>query len=101
MSVGHRASRSALSPELPTVAELGVPGFEAVLHYGIVAPAGTPRPVVERLTRELVVALGSDEVRARLVAEALPGSPEDYAADIDREERKWSRIVRASAAKVE
>jgi tripartite-type tricarboxylate transporter receptor subunit TctC len=78
--------------------------LQAVLHYGIVPPAGTPRTVVERLNRELVAALAADEVRARLIAEgaeALPGSPEDYAADIDREKRKWSRIVRASGAKVE
>ena len=60
------ATRSALFPDLPTVAEAGLPGYEAVLHYGIVAPAGTPRPVVDKLNAALNAALGSDEVKRRL-----------------------------------
>ena len=83
------ATRSTLFPDLPTVAEAGLPGYEAVLHYGIVAPAGTPRPVVEKLNAALNAALGNDEVKKRLAvegAEALPASPDEYAADIGREE---------------
>jgi tripartite-type tricarboxylate transporter receptor subunit TctC len=98
------ATRSALVPDLPTVAESGVPGFEAVLRYGLVAPAGTPRPVIDRLNTALQATLASDEVRTRLAvegAEPLPGTPEDYAADIDREEALWSKVVRASGAKAE
>ena len=97
-------ARSTMFPELPTVAESGVPGYEAVLHYGIVAPAGTPRPIIDRLNRELRAALDSDDVRVRLAsagAEPLPSTPEEYAADIDREEKKWSRIVKLSGAKAE
>ena len=101
----HRARSARRSfPDLPTVAEAALPGYEAVLHYGIVAPAGTPRPIVDKLNAALNAALAEAEVRARIVAdgaEPLPGTPEDYAADIDREETKWSKIVKLSGAKVE
>ena len=63
------ATRSTLFPDLPTVAEAGLPGYEAVLHYGIVAPAGTPRPVVDKLNAALNAALGNDEVKKRLAVE--------------------------------
>jgi tripartite-type tricarboxylate transporter receptor subunit TctC len=98
------AKRSALFPDLPTVAESGLPGFEAVLHYGIVAPAGTPRPIIEKLNAALRAAVLSDELKLRIAAdgaEPLASTPEEYAADIDREETKWSEIVRSSGAKVE
>jgi tripartite-type tricarboxylate transporter receptor subunit TctC len=98
------AARSALFPDLPTVAEAGLPGYEAVLHYGIVAPAGTPRSVVEKLNAALNAALSDDEVKKRLGvegAEALPVSPDEYAADIAREETKWSEIIRRAGVKGE
>ncbi len=90
------ATRSSLLPNVPTVAEAGLPGYEAVLRYSLVAPAGTPRPVIERLNKELRVALAADDVRMRLAtdgAEVLPSTPEEYAADIDREEATWSKVV--------
>src|SRR5262245_10891525 len=93
--------RSASFPDVPTVAEQGLPGFEAVLHYGIVAPAGTPRPVVDRLNGALRAALDDPKVRDHLAtegAEPLPTSPHEYAADIDREETKWSALVKKSGA---
>jgi len=93
--------RSASFPDVPTVAEQGLPGFEAVLHYGIVAPAGTPRPVVDRLNGALRAALDDPKVRDHLAtegAEPLPTSPNEYAADIDREETKWSALVKKSGA---
>jgi tripartite-type tricarboxylate transporter receptor subunit TctC len=93
--------RSASFPDVPTAAEQGLPGFEAVLHYGIVAPAGTPRPVVDRLNGALRAALDDPKVRDHLAtegAEPLPTSPEEYAADIDREETKWSALVKKSGA---
>ena len=96
--------RSAIFPELPTVAESGLPGFEAVLHYGIIAPAGTPRPVIDKLNAALREALGDPGVAGRLAmegAESLATTPEDYAADIDREETKWSAIVKKAGAKAE
>jgi len=98
------ATRSKVFPELPTVAETGLPGYEAVLHYGIVAPAGTPRAIVDRLNREMRAALAMEDVRERLAstgAEPLPSTPEEYAADIDREEKKWSAIVKLSGAKAD
>ncbi len=98
------AARSVLFPELPTVAEAGLPGYEAVLHYGIVAPAGTPRPVVDRLNAALNTALGNDEVKKKLAvegAETLPTTPEEYAADIAKEEVKWSDIIRKAGVKGE
>jgi tripartite-type tricarboxylate transporter receptor subunit TctC len=98
------ATRSVLFPELPTVAEAGLPGYEAVLHYGIVAPAGTPRPVVEKLIVALNAALASNELKRRLAtegAEPMPVSPEDHAADIAKEEAKWSEIIRKSGMKAD
>jgi tripartite-type tricarboxylate transporter receptor subunit TctC len=98
------AKRTALLPEVPTVAEAGLPGYEAVLRYGLLAPKGTPRPIVERLNKELRAALQSEEVLRRLVtegAESLPSTPEEYAADIDQEETKWSAIVKAAGIKAE
>jgi tripartite-type tricarboxylate transporter receptor subunit TctC len=98
------AKRAAAFPDLPTVAEAALPGYEAVLHYGIVAPAGTPRPIIDKLNVALNAALAAADVRARIAtdgAEPLPSSPQEYAADIDREETKWSAIVKASGAKAE
>ncbi len=98
------AERSAIFPDLPTVAQAGLPGYEAVLHYGIVAPAGTPRPIIEKLSAALRAAVMSDDLKERLAkdgAEPLPSTPEEYAADIDREETKWAAIVRKSGAKAE
>jgi tripartite-type tricarboxylate transporter receptor subunit TctC len=93
--------RSASFPDVPTVAEQGLPGFEAVLHYGIVAPAGTPRPIIDRLNASLRAALGDSKVHDHIAtegAEPLPTSPDEYAADIDREETKWSALVKKSGA---
>jgi tripartite-type tricarboxylate transporter receptor subunit TctC len=98
------ARRSPLFPDLPTVAETGLPGFEAVLHYGIVAPAGTPKSVIDKLSVALRDAVMSEELKEKLAkdgAEPLPSTPEEYAADIDREESKWSAIVKKSGAKAE
>lgn len=97
-------TRSAIFPDLPTVAEAGLPGYEAVLHYGIVGPAGTPAPIIAKLNEALRAALANPEVTARITsdgAEPLPSTPAEYAADIDREETKWSNIVRRSGAKAE
>jgi tripartite-type tricarboxylate transporter receptor subunit TctC len=98
------ARRSGLLPDLPTMAESGVPGFDVALRYGLVAPAGTPPEVIARLNKELNAALATDEVKKRLGtegAEALPGTPAAYAADIDREETRWSALVHKLGLKVE
>jgi tripartite-type tricarboxylate transporter receptor subunit TctC len=98
------ASRSTLMPDVPTIAESGVPGFEAVLRYGLVAPAGTPRPIIDKLNKVLNQVLATDEMRKRLAiegAEPIPSTPEEYARDIDREERIWAKVIKASGAKAD
>jgi tripartite-type tricarboxylate transporter receptor subunit TctC len=89
--------RSSHLPDVPTVAESGLPGFEADLYYGLLAPAGTPRPIVERLNKELRAALTNEEVRQRIAndaAEPLSSTPEEHAALLDRDETKWSTLIR-------
>jgi len=98
------AKRSNVFPDLPTIAEAGLAGYAAELHYGLVAPAGTPRPIIERLNAALRTALNDATLRERLAREGavpLPSTPEEYAADIDAEEKKWSRIVREAGVKAE
>jgi tripartite-type tricarboxylate transporter receptor subunit TctC len=96
--------RFSLLPDVPTASESGLPGFDAVLHYGLIAPAGTPRPIVERLNKELRALAESDLVKQRIQAEggdALTSTPEEYAKDIDQEERKWSTLIKKLNLKVE
>jgi tripartite-type tricarboxylate transporter receptor subunit TctC len=96
--------RSPLFADLPTVAEAGLPGYESELHYGIVAPAGVPRPIVDKLGAALRGALAAPDVAqhfAALGAEVLPSTPDAYAADIAAEEAKWSPIVRKAGIKGE
>jgi tripartite-type tricarboxylate transporter receptor subunit TctC len=90
------SKRSTLMPELPTLAESGLPGFDATLTYGLLAPTGTPRAIVERLNKQLRAALANEQVRARIIAEGgepEPTTPEQHAAVIDREEAKWSAVI--------
>jgi tripartite-type tricarboxylate transporter receptor subunit TctC len=96
--------RSPVFPDLPTVAMAGVAGYDAVLHYGIVAPAGTPKPIVDKLNAALRDALRAPDTQERMAVdgtEPLISTAEEYAADIDREETKWSAVVRKSGAKAE
>ena len=98
------AKRTSLLPDLPTVAESGVPGFEVALRYGLAAPAGTPPAIIARLNKELNAALAAEDVKTRLAtegAEALPGTPEAYAADIAAEETKYGGLVKKLSLKVE
>jgi tripartite-type tricarboxylate transporter receptor subunit TctC len=97
-------TRSGLMPDVPTIAESGLTGFEASLYYGLVAPAGTPRPVLDRLNKALRAALASDEVKKQLAedgTEITPGTPDDYADFIDKDEKKWSELVGASGVEQE
>ena len=97
-------TRSSLLPDVPTIAESVLPGFDASLYYGLVAPAGTPRPVIDKLNKTLQAALASDEVKKQLGldgTEITPGTPEDYADFIDKDEKKWSQLVRASGVEQE
>jgi tripartite-type tricarboxylate transporter receptor subunit TctC len=98
------STRSGLLPEVPTIAEAGVPGFDASLYYGLAAPAGTPRPIIDKLNKALRDALASEEVRRQLGSdgtEITPGSPEDYADFIDKDEKKWAQLVKASGVEPE
>jgi tripartite-type tricarboxylate transporter receptor subunit TctC len=96
--------RFSLLPDVPTATESGLPGFESVLHYGLLAPAGVPRPIVDKLNAELRKLVDSDEVRQRIHSEGgdpLTSTPDEYAADIDREETKWGALIRKLNLKVE
>jgi tripartite-type tricarboxylate transporter receptor subunit TctC len=89
--------RSAALPEVPTAAESGLPGFEAVLYYGIAVPAGTPRAIIERLSAELRAVVTSDEISKRIVADGgdpAASTPEEYAENIAREEAKWAALIK-------
>ena len=89
---------------MPTASESGLPGFDAVLHYGLIAPAGTPRPIIERLNKELRALAETDLVKQRIQAEggdAMTSTPEEYAQDIDQEETKWSTLIKKLNLKVE
>jgi tripartite-type tricarboxylate transporter receptor subunit TctC len=97
-------TRFSLLPDVPTAEESGLPGFEAVLHYGVLAPVGTPKPIVDRLNAELQKLVESPDVQARIHAEGgdkLTSSPADYATDIDREATKWGDLIRKLNLKVE
>ena len=97
-------TRSSLLPDVPTMIEAGLPGFDASLYYGLVAPAGTPRPIIDKLNKALRDALASSEVKKQLSndgTEITPGTPEDYADFIDKDEKKWSQLVKASGVEQE
>ena len=97
-------TRFSLLPDVPTAEESGMPGFEAVLHYGLLAPAGTPKPIVERLNAELGKLVASADVQARIRTEGgdpLTSTAEEYATDIDREATKWGDLIRKLNLKVE
>ena len=92
------AKRSKLYPELPTVAEAGVPGFEASTWHGVLVPAGTPPAIVERLNSEMNKALQMPDVRERLAslgAEIVGGSSKEFAEHIRREIPKWAKVVKS------
>jgi tripartite-type tricarboxylate transporter receptor subunit TctC len=98
------STRSGLLPDVPTIAEAGLTGFDASLYYGLAAPAGTPRPVIDKLNKALRDALASEEVKRQLSSdgtEITPGSPEDYADFIDKDEKKWAQLVKASGVEPE
>ncbi|HZQ63506.1 MAG TPA: tripartite tricarboxylate transporter substrate binding protein [Casimicrobiaceae bacterium] len=98
------AQRSRLAPDLPTMAEAGVPGFDISTWYGLLAPAGTPAPIIAKWNAEVTRILNSPDVREKLLAqgaEPAPDTPEQFAAFIARENAKYQRIVKASGAKVD
>jgi tripartite-type tricarboxylate transporter receptor subunit TctC len=91
--------RAKAIPELPTVAEMGYPGYEAGSWFGMLAPAGTPRPIITRLNQEVVKALAAPELNERLAsegAEPATNTPEEFAAFIKAEIVKWGKVARAA-----
>jgi tripartite-type tricarboxylate transporter receptor subunit TctC len=96
--------RSSHLPDVPTSAEAGLPGFESGLNYGLLAPAGTPAPIIEKLNRALRAGVETADVRARISADGgdpMPSSPEEYKADIEREDARWSVLIKKLNLKVE
>jgi tripartite-type tricarboxylate transporter receptor subunit TctC len=96
--------RSPLIPDVPTAAEAGLPDFDVTTWYGILAPAATPRPIVERLNSELKKMMQAPEVKERLAAmgtEPLSSTPEEFGAYIKREIAKWGDVVRKAGLRAE
>ncbi|MCE9638550.1 MAG: tripartite tricarboxylate transporter substrate binding protein [Betaproteobacteria bacterium] len=98
------AQRLAAAPELPTIAESGVPGFEASLWYGVVTPPGLPAPLVGRLNTELLKALQHPDTRERLALDGvriIGSTPEQFGEHLRHESVKWTKVVRDARIKLE
>ena len=98
------ATRMRAMPELPTIAEAGVPGFEASTWHGVLVPAGTPATIIDRLNAEINRALQQPDVRERLAAlgaEIRGGTPKEFADHIQREIPKWGKVIRALGVKAD
>jgi tripartite-type tricarboxylate transporter receptor subunit TctC len=98
------ARRAPTQPDIPTMQEAGVPGFEIMSWFGLLAPAGTPAPIIARLNADVNKALARDDVRNTLGAQGLdvaPGTPEQFAAHIKSEIAKFTRVARAANIKAE
>lgn len=96
--------RSSAVPDLPTIAESGLPGYDAGTWYGLLAPAGTPGEIIARLNAETVKILRTDDMKKRMLAEGgeiVGGTPEDFAAVIKRDIEKWTKVVAASGARAD
>jgi tripartite-type tricarboxylate transporter receptor subunit TctC len=97
-------SRSALMPELPTITEAGLPGFETVAWFGVLAPAGTPPEIVNRLSAEIAKIAKSPEMREKLVAmgaEPVGSTPDEFKAVIDRDIAKWKPLAQKVGIKID
>jgi tripartite-type tricarboxylate transporter receptor subunit TctC len=91
--------RSSALPDVPTIAESGVPGYESLSWSGIAVPAGTPKSIIEKLNRDLNTVLATPEMRQKLAeqgAETIGGAPEVFARHIGAEREKWSRVIRTA-----
>jgi tripartite-type tricarboxylate transporter receptor subunit TctC len=97
------AKRSAIMPELPTIAEAALPGYDASVWFGVFVPAGTPRPVIDRLHAEILKALQTPDLKSRMVSmgtEVSGMGPDDFSAYVRREIPKWANLVKAAGVKV-
>ena len=96
------AKRFAGAPEIPTIAEAGVPGYESFQWYGLLAPSGVPQPILDRVHREAVASLRLPEVVSRLAndgAEVIAGTPAEFGAFIRAETAKWAKVAKAAGIK--
>ncbi|MDW8467951.1 MAG: tripartite tricarboxylate transporter substrate binding protein [Burkholderiales bacterium] len=96
------ARRIQAAPEVPTAAEAGLPGYEAIGWFGAVAPAGTPEPIVARLNAEMRAALDAPDIRERMIAagaEPFTSTPQEFAAFIRAEAKKWAEVIRVAGVK--
>ena len=96
--------RSELTPGIPTVAEMGVPGYDATIWQGILAPAGTSNAIINKLNKDIVTLLAIPEIKEQFKkqgADASPSTPEEFGAYIKSEIPKWAKVVKASGAVVE
>jgi tripartite-type tricarboxylate transporter receptor subunit TctC len=98
------AARAPALPDTPTIAESGLPGFDASSWFGLLAPAGTPPAIIAKLNTEIAKWLATPEAKEKLVAigaNIAGGTPEDFARHIQAETVKWARVVKESGAKVD
>ena len=98
------ATRSPAMPELPTIAEAGVPGFEAASWFGLLAPAGTPKEIVAKIHADVVKAMKTTDLTAKMAqqgAVAVGNTPDEFAAYIKAELAKWEKVVKASGARAD
>ena len=97
-------ARAPALPDVPTVAESGLPGYEAMQWYGVLLPAGVPKSMVTFLHKELITVLQNPAVRARLMdegGEVIAGTPQQYAAVIHNDLVKWTKLVKAAGIRAE
>jgi tripartite-type tricarboxylate transporter receptor subunit TctC len=96
--------RISAAPDVPTFEEAGVPGYEAIGWFGVVAPRATPRPIISRLNAEIRAALADPDIRVRALAagtEPFTNTPEEFAAMIREETKKWAEVIKAGAIKLQ
>jgi len=97
-------TRSSVLPEVPTVSEAGVPGYEAVIWLGIMAPAGTPKPIVDKLNAEITKIVNRPDVKeawSKQGAEPMAMTPAEFARFMNEDIEKWAKVVKISGAKVD
>jgi tripartite-type tricarboxylate transporter receptor subunit TctC len=98
------AKRSPQLPDVPTVAEAGVPGYEAYVWMGLLAPKGTPAPIIDRLYRELKEALATNEVKTYMASagiETVGSTPAEFGMFFRAEKDLWARVIRETGAKID